>query len=507
MESIKNSFIYCTAFITGMCVMAMEISSSRLIAPYFGSSLFVWSNIIGVVLISLAFGYWLGGKLTTQKNGFIIFLSLLFIAGIFFFLTPFLMPIIGKIFIQKNNIAHLSKNLFFGSLLSMISLFGIPIIILGTTGPVLSFIHSSLNKNKSIGQTTGSVFGFSTLGSVVGTFLPTLLFIPQFGTKNTIFIFSGIVFINALYGFFKLQLKYGFFLIIFATLFFIPFFSKNTQENKDIIYEGESLYNHVVVKKNNDKYYLYFNNKNIVQSVFSPNEKLTNSAYDFFTLIPFLNHNDKKIPYKALVIGFGGGTISRQLLQEKENIEIDGVEIDEKIIAIAKNIFKIENPKLTIYNTDGRAYLSASQKKYDAVIINAYSNEFYIPWHITTKEFWSLVHNHLSETGVATMNIAVPDQNLYLFDAIANTASSVFKNSAFLQTGVGYGGKNFMLLLSKKTLNLELLSFLENKEHLTPLINHINKNIKNYLYDSQKIILTDDRAPIEILTDAPNFLN
>lgn len=502
MSIISNKFLLFLAFISGLTIMAMEISAARLMAPYFGNSLFVWTNIIGVVLIALSLGYYFGGKLADRQPQLNILLRLILAAGIIFLVIPWIVkPLTFFVTINILPLESASVIIFIGSFIVSLLLLAFPIMLLGMVSPFIIKLYSL--SNKSIGEVAGSVFAVSTVGSILGTFLPTLWFIPTLGTRVTISLFAIILIAVASWGLVAKKLY-----LLLLLLLFIPLSTIGKiaiKVSPDLIFEDESAYQFIQVTQDKEKTnYLIFNEGGGIQSVYNAKQILTQGMYyDFFTVLPYLI--DSGQPKEVLILGLAGGTISRQLdYFFRDELKIDGVEIDKKVIKIAKQYFSLENPSLTVYNQDGRIFLQYTNKKYDLIIVDAYSQELYIPWTLTTQEFWRLVKSALTPAGLIAINVNSISNESELLQAIANTMASVFKYS-FITRMEENEGWNYMLIASQKNLSFQKLPALVKNKQLAGLANRIAATVISNKYDPRKLVLTDDRAPIEFMTEKMIF--
>ncbi len=479
------------AFISGMAIMAMEVSAARLLAPYFGTSAFVWTNVIGVVLIALSLGYFLGGKLADKKPDLKLLGKLFIVAGIIFLLAPYLVRIVADFLLAvlapSFSIAFF---IFAGSLLVTIFLFGIPLVILGMVSPLLIKLYAKKQEDQ-VGEVAGSIFAVSTLGSLIGTFLPTLLLIPWQGTKFTIWLFAIVLLLLGIIVDYRGRKTIGGGFLLLIILFVISsFFYSHTA----YLYEDESFYQYIKVKEEGPYRYLLFNEGMGIQSVFRVDSVLTDFYYDYFNLLPYLFSPQQKV--KVLIVGLAGGTISRSLLYFfPRQVEIDGVEIDKKVINIGRKFFALSDPRLNIFHQDGRVFLRLTQNQYDIIIIDAYSNELYIPWTMTTYEFWELVKQRLKPGGLVAFNVSTTKES-GLLSALAQTVKTSFANTYIIDLPLDY---NVMILASQRTLPLDKIKDREVSSPLDSLVYNFVENAK--LVKQGKKELTDDHAPVEYLTN------
>ncbi|MFA5188425.1 MAG: fused MFS/spermidine synthase [Patescibacteria group bacterium] len=496
-EKFKRLYLLVLAFTSGMTIMAVEISASRLIAPYFGTSTFVWTNVIGVIMIALAIGYYLGGKLADARPELNILLKIILGACLILLIIPFIASPLVE-WLNKNIIVFKSASLliFGGSLIIVSLLFILPILLLGIVSPFIIKLLSNLDAQ--LGKDAGLVFSISTIGSIFGTFLPVLIFIPYLGTRKTIIAFSLVLLGVCLLGLIKRKWL-AIFLILFMPIFFMKMPQIKTAQG--VVTEGESVYQYFQVHDKNNFRYLSINEGMAVFSILNQDisNVLTDSYFDYYNLLPYLDGNGKE--QKILILGLAGGTISTQLnhfFAQDYNVQIDGVEIDQKIIDLAKRYFDLNNPSLTVYNLDGRNFLDYYNKQYNAMVIDVYANQLYISFQLTTKEFFDLVKKHLVMDGVVTMNVNASSPDSELLKNITNTMNLVFKNVYLVPVP---DSLNYMVLASDNDLDFTKMENLNKIEELKPIIDNAVNSAVKVSYDNNFGYLTDDKAPIEHLTD------
>jgi spermidine synthase len=485
---MKKFYILTLAFFSGMCVMAIELSASRLMAPYFGSSTFIWTNIIGVIMVALSLGYYFGGKLADKNPNISVLCKWIIIACVFLLFVPTMThPLIKNVITEAFQFASGTTFIFLGSFLSVVILFAFPIMLLGMTSP---FLITVLSKDNRVGDASGKVFSISTIGSIIGTFLPVLIFVPFIGTAKTILFFSTLLFIIATIGFFNK--KAWLLLLILIVPWFIGLQKVKAEEG--VIYQTESSYQFIKVVEVPDAFWLQYDQSNGVQSVLKKKNILSGMYYDNFSLVPYLQNNTTK---NMAILGLAGGIIGKQIHYFHPEIEVDGVEIDQKVIDISREYFGLE-PSINVHNKDGRIFLQQSDQKYDLIVVDTFANELYIPFHLTTKEFFAEVKAHLTDQGVMGMNILVSSPDAEMMKSMINTLKVNFAHVYALE--VHQGGFNYLLLASEKELDFDLLS-----QGVEPMLQgdatYFKDNIKEMSYSDDTMILTDDKAPIEFMTD------
>src|SRR3989442_8694185 len=443
-RNLQGWLLILVVFVAGACSLAIELSASRLLAPYFGSSLFVWANLIGLILLYLTVGYYLGGRLADRYPRPTVLYTLTIIAAFLISVIPFLSrPILLW---SQSAFATYSIGVFYGSLVSVILLFAIPMILLGCVSPFA--IRLRIEQVGKSGRTSGQLYAISTAGSILGTFLLVLWLIPTSGTRLTFFVFALALLLMSIIGlvatrFDKLppaQRRPRLDKSLLSLLLLIPMglamFSSSGPIKPPsgtnggvLITERESAYNYIQVVRSGDEMQLVLNEGLGIHSIYNPKQILTEGPWDYFLVAPYFN----KPPFtpaqvhRVSVIGLGAGTIPREFSAIYGPIPIDGVEIDGTIVNLAQQYFHMDEPNLHVIVQDGRYYLETTTQKYDVIGIDAYQQP-YVPFQLTTVEFFREVRSHLSPTGVAAINAGRTCCDFRLVEALAQTMKAVFSN-------------------------------------------------------------------------------
>ncbi len=470
--------------------MAVEMASFRLMAPFFGNSIIVWTNILGIIMIALALGYYIGGKIADKYPNPKIFFKIVITGSLLVLAIPFF----GKPPLEVLSL-FINHSLIGSSFAASLVLFLIPFILFGTISPYLIRLSNKLVKKT--GSVAGTIFAYSTIGSIIGTFLPTLVTVPIFGVKRTIILFGAILCINAAIGLGKKT----FYLLLVPFLLTGLWGSKFTSPStRDTIAQAESPYNYLEIFK--DKYenmYLIQNNAMGIQSMYSKNTVLTHGKYwDFFNIIPIISETQKQ---DIAIIGLAGGIIPRQFdyfFKKEYDLQIDGVEIDPQISKLAKEYFKMDYQNLNIINQDGRNFLRQTEKKYDAIIVDAY-HEFYIPQHLSSDEFFKITKSKLKENGVIAMNFNAADTESEVFQRYIATIKNSYEHVGYMHIPESY---NYLILGTNA--DDDILSQIKNIETKDPELRKIVNDIKRNMIPSKKSsekLITDDLPLSEILID------
>lgn len=498
-RSILNSaiYLYMTEFFAGMAIMAVELGASRLLAPYFSSSQIVWTIIIGTIMIAMALGNVYGGRWADKDPNpdrlyLRIMISAVWISAIPFLGKFLILGITGLLVVTVDTYL-----LIWAAFLACMIIFVFPLFLLGTVTP--SLVKYSVNSLDHNGTIVGNLGAFNTIGSIIGTFVPTFLTIPAVGTAVTFLIFSGILLILGLIYFIR-EKKWKARHLILAVLY-IVFFAAGCRSSfafwdSSLIYEGESVYNYLQVKDYSDRRILSTNVLFGVQSVRMKEDRLTGMYYDVALAAPVLARVSEKEDPSCLILGMGTGTFASQCSQYFPGMTVEGVEIDESITSLARKYFSMPD-SVKVHTYDGRAFLNVNRKSYDVIMVDAYQ-DITIPFQMSSVEFFRLVKDHLKPGGVmvVNMNMHTRDQgniNEYLSDTI----HSVFDHVA---TADVYGSTNRELFAScERDPAVDLADSLSSCQD--PELKSLMEDVSGRMcdYEQGKNLFTDDKAPVELM--------
>jgi spermidine synthase len=493
-------YLLFTVFISGMTTLAAELAAGRLIGNVFGTSNIVWASIIGLILIYLTFGYFLGGKWADANPTPATMYRVLAWGAFTLGLVPYIAgPVLHA---AATAFDTLQVGILGASFIAVLVLFIVPITLLGTISPFA--IRLSVVDTSHAGQTSGQIYAISTLGSFIGTFLPTLVTIPAIGTKNTFLVFSLLLLFVALAGLGKFasrgaMLKHLWMPAVIAIVAVLS--SGQTLKNSSgQIYETESAYNYIQVAQQNGFTILRLNEGQGVHSIYHPDTLQYNGPWDQFLVSPYFYANRKPADIKRVaIVGLAAGTAARQMTAVYGGIPIDGYELDPKIVEVGKKYFGMNLPNLKVIIGDGRLNLERSEEQYDIIAVDAYRPP-YIPPHMTTQEFFQIAASHLTHDGVLTLNSASVPGDRRLINGLATTMGTIFPS---IYTVDIPGSLNTMIFATKQktapenfATNLLLLSQDPSVHPL--LINTMQTTFANLKtgYETTTVF-TDDRAPIE----------
>ena len=337
------------------------------------------------------------------------------------------------------------------------------------------------------------------MGSIIGTFVPTFVTIPAVGTSITFLIFSGILIILSVIYF--ICQHTGKKKIVASVLIFILCCGLGYSDSfafwqKDLTYEGESIYNYLQVSETDRQVVLSTNVLFGVQSLYMKEGGLTGMYYDYAMAAPLMVPDKPVEDMNVLILGMGTGTYATQCRKYFGDMNIEGVEIDEKITELSREYFSLpEDVKVTTY--DGRAFLQAVETTYDVIMVDAYQ-DITIPFQMSSVEFFTMVKDHLKDGGVMVVNMNMHgnkegDINQYLADTIANVFDNVYSVDVA-------GSTNRELFASQHSDMIEVLS--DHVENLSDagLQNMMWRVADNSVaYAAGDYLMTDDKAPVELL--------
>jgi spermidine synthase len=487
-----------TAFLSGAAVMVVEILGSRLFAPYFGSSTYVWSALIGVILASLSLGYYTGGRMADARSSKEDLSVVLFIAGVVVFLIPVLTPSIAVI--------SIAFGYRLGPLLLALILFSGPNILLGMVPPYA--IKLAAKTVKTVGSVSGDLYALSTVGSILGTLLTGFVLIPVLPITGIFVGVAASLFLTSflLGGPSKEVILSS---VAFLLVSFISFRAAGADavyRGEEVVYDAYTPYHRILVLDNPEKTVRLM----ILDASYSGGMNLSThaSAFDYpdYFETPFLLHANISSVY---MIGEGTGVGAVQVKTSHPEASLLVTEIDPQVHAAAVKYFNVtEGDGFAVKIGDGRQILKQSPELYDLVIIDAFNSVFSIPTHLTTVEFFHDVKTHLKPDGIAEINVI----------------SSLNEDSMFLQSlcktiGAEFGHVYFYPVTStvNKSLTQNVILIASNQSLPTPGKEYIHEHSGGLFSEakledmlghriewfncSDGILLTDDYSPTDYLME------
>ncbi len=499
-----RKYLYFTVFISGMTSLAAEFGAARLLGNVFGTSNPVWAAIIGLILIYLTVGYFLGGRWADRsprpRTLFMIIAWAAFSLGV----VPYISGPVLRM--AANAFDNLQIGLIAGAFVGVLVLFTVPVTLMGMVSPFA--IRLTMQDTGHAGNTAGMIYGISTLGSFIGTFLPTLVLIPTIGTTRTFLVFSLALLLVALVG---LALTSGkrlvapYLLMPVALICLAVFAGGGTiKHSNGQIFETESAYNYIQVLQFNNTRYLRLNDGQGIHSEYNPDTLEYGGPWQQFLVAPFFYPG--RLPAqidRIAIVGLAAGTTARQAAAVFPNVTIDGFEIDPKIVQVGREYFDMDLPNLNVIIGDGRWGLEQSPERYDLICVDAYRPP-YIPPQLTTREFFQIAADHLQPDGALAINVGRAPGDRRLIDGLATTIGTLFSSIYVMDIPDTFNSILYATLqpTTAEALRSNLFS-LASQSGVNPLLTNSMALTWANLQPAPKhtIVFTDDLSPIEWMTN------
>jgi predicted membrane-bound spermidine synthase len=517
----RRRMLYLAVFASGMTTLAIELSASRLLGSVFGTSNLIWANIIGLILIYLTAGYFIGGRLADRSPSHVTLYRLITWGAFFSGLVPLVAhPVLG---VAAQAVFGFQAGVALGSFVAVLVLFSLPVTLLGCVSPFA--IRLALRDVADAGRVSGQMYAVSTLGSILGTFAPVLYLIPEAGTSRTFIYFAEFLMLIGLAGLAThsrraaLQLAWMPVLLLMLALLALYGPLHPPPPNTTLLYDRDSAYNYIQVVKLQKPVarfpagtrVLLLNEGQGYHSVWAPGDPFYGGTWDMFMVAPFFNAP----PYRPrdvtslCIVGLAAGTIARQYTAVfGPGVHIDGIEIDPAIVDVGRRYFDMNLPNLNVIIEDGRLALHQATRRYSVIGIDAYRVP-YVPWNLTTVEFFTDVRDHLTANGVAVINVSrtinavTRQQDRRLIEAMTHTMQQVFPSvhtidvpNSFNTILVGTVARTTADNLSANLAALPLDS--------PPLLVRAMQTTVRAIQPTvaSDVLFTDDRAPVETIINS-----
>jgi spermidine synthase len=406
-------------FVVGTGSLGAEIAAVRLLAPYFGASTVVWANTIGVVLVALSLGYWLGGRWADRNPSMRGLCRVTLAAAVLLALVPFAAdPLLG---VAVDALDKISAGAFIGSLVAVLVLVAVPVLLLGAVSPWA--LRLAVGRVEEAGQVAGRLYALSTAGSLFGTLVSALLLIPLVGTRRTFLVFAFAIAVVAVWGLRPVG-RYALAPAAIAVLAALPVGTLKASDAGRVIYEAETPYQYArVVEDDSGIRRLELNEGQSLHSVYEPYTVLTGDYWDSHLVLPFAMRD--RPPGRIAILGNAAGTVSRAYERFFPDTRIDGVEIDAELSEIGRRFFEMDNPSLHLYHEDARPFIRRIDARYDMIAVDAYRQP-YIPFYLATREFFELCRDRLAPGGIVVVNVGHPEGEDALEKVLGTTMADVF---------------------------------------------------------------------------------
>jgi spermidine synthase len=476
--------------VVGTASLGAEIAAARLMAPFFGASTIVWANTIGVVLVALSIGYWLGGRFADRRPELRSLCLVVLVAAVLLAIVP----LIARPFfdLSVDALDDVEAGAFVGSLAAVLFLIAIPVILLGTCAPWA--LRLAVADVEHAGRTSGRLYAISTVGSLTGTMLAALVLIPFAGTQRTFLAFALALALVAAVG---LGWRYVVVPLVLAGAIALPVGTVKATDNGRVIYEDESEQQYIrVIERDDGDRILELNEGQATHSILPARGYLTADYWDSFLVLPFAARSEP--PRRIAILGNAAGTIAREYGRFWPQTIVDGVELDPELTDVGYRYFDMgSNRKLTVHDEDARPWLRAADDEYDLIVVDAYRQP-YIPFYLTTKEFFELARDRLAPGGVVVVNVGHAEGSDEFERVLGRTMAAVFPtvlrdpaeetNTLLLGSEAPASGARLAAAARERMRgNLRKLALID-AARLAPRL-------------PGGAVYTDDRAPVEWLID------
>ncbi|WP_420630444.1 spermidine synthase [Candidatus Leptofilum sp.] len=497
----NRKYLFFTVFMAGMCTLAIEFTTSRMLQTVYGTSNIVWANVIGLVLLFLTVGYFWGGRLADKRpfpQTFYALVAWAGFSGVFFLLLTSVLLKTAASALAAVNVGAIAS-----SLVGVIFALAVPITLLGCISPFA--IRLAVQDVSEAGRISGRIYAISTWGSLLGTYLPVLLVIPLAGSRLTALIFGGILLLVGLGGLWQTQARSRIAALLLPIILLpvaLAWTSGGIKAYDGQIFEAESAYNYIQVVRQGECNYLLLNEGQAYHSFYCDGGAVPRvSVWSIMLAAPYFNAAPVDIE-RVAVIGLAAGTIPKQYTRVFGAIPIDGIELDGEIVQAGVDYFALTDPNINLIVGDGRYQLNQLDHQYDVLTIDAYKVP-YIPWHLTTQEFFQEVRAHLTETGVVAMNVGRAPQDRSLIDAMTATLQTVYPTVHAIDVP---GSLNTILVATVQPTTPENVqqNLAQLDESVDPLLRvALETAVANQVpINPSDVIFTDERAPVETIIDS-----
>lgn len=477
------------AAVVGATSLGAEIAAARLLAPWFGASTIVWANTIATVLVALSAGYWVGGRLADRDPTIEGLSRLVLGAAALLAVVPFVASPFLRISVEA--LDKVEAGAFVGSLFAVLVLVATPVLLLGAVAPYA--VRLSVRTVEEAGRVAGRLYAISTLGSLAGTFLSALVLIPLVGTRRTFLVYALALAVVAV---FSLSRRFKLAPVAVALLIAIPVGTVKATGHGRVIWDRETEYQYARVVENDlGTRRLELNEGNAIHSVYRPGSWLTDDYWDEMLALPFAT--GQGAPRSVAILGNAAGTTARAYGHYFARTVVDGVEIDGELTEVGRRLFDLRGPRLRLHTADARPFLRRSSQRWDAIVVDAYRQP-YIPFYLSTREFFAEVRDHLTPRGVVLVNVGHPRDSDRLEKVLSATMGDVF--ATVLRDPVKE--TNTVLLATDARASRDAVRAAA--PSLPPDLAAVTARAADRLAPRLPggEVYTDDRAPVEWLIDA-----
>lgn len=491
-------------FGSGAVLMGLEIVGSRVLAPYFGSSVYVWGSLISIFLAALSLGYYLGGRAADRWPQAGVLASSISLAGVLILV----LPLISRPVLEAFSAWDLGPRL--SPLLASIVLFVLPSILMGATSPFA--IKLAATDLATVGNTAGLLYAISTAGSIAGTLLTAFVLIPAMGVRAILYTlgvsllaFAGLLAARAVYA--RRLVRQ----VATASLLLLVLSAPTAAQSDglQLIFEKDTVYHHIRVYEDATWRLLRFD-RSLQGGMLLKNSLESPHRYPDYAQLAWLFDAGIK---RVLMVGLGAGSISKRILHDYPQATVDSVEIDPVVVDVAKRFFQVtEDRRHAIIAQDGRQFVRRAEGRYDLIVMDAYNAEG-IPFHLATREFLQLAKSKLAPGGIIAAHIVGflegPDSKL--FRALYKTYATEFPTLYPFGVSVALRRdeqevRSIILIATNrpritKREMVGALGLLRREKRVSPVLQaaFLNDYYEKAISTADVPVLTDDYAPIDTL--------
>ncbi|HMO77752.1 MAG TPA: fused MFS/spermidine synthase [Candidatus Paceibacterota bacterium] len=512
MPKLARLFLYSTVFLTGAAVLIMEVAAIRFLTPYYGSSLYVLSSVLTVVLFALSLGYYYGGKLS-DRFPFVVPLYIIITAGGLFLLaltllSTYLLPLSADGF-----------SIMTGPLVFAILFYFAPAFLLGIDSPYVIKLLSQNSDTSVSGSVVGATFFWSTAGSITGSLLSGFVLIPLLGLRETMILTGVILTILGLSGaiglrvFIKKSNAYDprndlnlkpLLLLALILLSALVYFLVTTKTSASDLVSKDGYYSHLRVF---DGYREDVPTRFLKREVNHSAAIYLNSDKLVYPYAKFAFFYKELVPEAKTVLHLGGGayTVPRALYLDNPNLQQDVVEIEPELYAIAKKYFRLPStPQIKNHAMDARVFVNRNHSKYDFIFVDVFSSGFFTPPHLVTKEFFTSLKKSLSVDGVIIMNFIGSrsgTENQTLTGSFTKTVTAVFPTTKIYTTRLILPelSQNLMYFMRHDDKEISFSNFISTQTDTgVEVLNNLYIDPTS-LISAADVVFEDNHSPVELL--------
>jgi spermidine synthase len=502
-DRTRRIYLILTAFLAGAAVMIIELAGNRVLAPWFGNSLYTWTGLIGVILVSLSGGYYLGGYLADRRPSYSVLAHLLTASAVLTILVPSFQSGVDESLRELDVIS--------GPVVATLLLFALPGCLLAAVSPFAIRMVSLLSNDCRVGVSAGSVGMSATLGSVVGTFATGFFLVPHLRLQ-TIFVATGLALgVLAVVGYllfaasFRRKKSLGVMLLgLFGVIGAAAYFGEKPRR-PEIVAEEQTFYHRIRVIEaplpdRDDSIRVLFLDNTREGSQFVKSREVSEDYQRYWELARLFCPQVKR----AAFLGGGAYTMPEALLDAYPQATADVVEIDPAVIEIAREYFRVDDyPRMNAVADDARRFLQSTDARYDLIYGDAYRGVGCIPAHLVTVEFFRLAKSRLADGGVFIVNVAggIDGPRARLFHSVAKTLSEVFSHQCVFATDPEHtqASQNVFIVAADHDLGPQIRAG-EQQARAESLKRILATYLPPDRYDlSDGVVFSDDYNPVEYL--------